>query len=71
MASEWQKRQLMPAVVTMTMMPLTYNITNGIGTTLTWDGKDTSGAVVPSGAYIYRIMGEGKVFTGTVAVART
>jgi hypothetical protein len=42
----------------------------GIGTTLIWDGKDTSGAVVPGGAYIYKIKGEGKTFTGTVGVAR-
>jgi hypothetical protein len=42
----------------------------GIGTTLIWDGKDTSGAVVPGGAYMYKIKGEGKTFTGTVGVAR-
>ncbi len=42
----------------------------GIGTTLIWDGKDSSGAVVPGGAYIYKIKGEGKTFTGTVGVAR-
>ncbi|MFN0117994.1 MAG: gliding motility-associated C-terminal domain-containing protein [Elusimicrobiota bacterium] len=42
----------------------------GVGTTLTWDGKDDSGAKVPSGAYIYKIEGEGKTFTGTMAVAR-
>lgn len=44
--------------------------TTGIGTTLTWDGKDDGGSVVPGGVYIYRIMGEGKTFTGTVVVAR-
>ncbi|MCB4757452.1 MAG: gliding motility-associated C-terminal domain-containing protein, partial [Elusimicrobia bacterium] len=44
--------------------------TSGIGSTLIWDGKDSSGNVVPSGLYIYRITGEGKTFTGTVAVAR-
>lgn len=42
----------------------------GIGTTLIWDGKDSTGTVVPSGTYVYRIKGEGKTFTGTVAVAR-
>jgi gliding motility-associated-like protein len=42
----------------------------GIGTTLTWDGKDDSGNVVPGGAYLYKITGEGKSFTGTVGVAR-
>jgi gliding motility-associated-like protein len=42
----------------------------GIGTTLIWDGKDSSGAVVPGGAYMYKIKGEGKTFTGTVGVAR-
>ncbi len=43
---------------------------SGIGTTLIWDGKDDRGNVVPGGAYIYRISGEGKSFTGTVGVAR-
>lgn len=42
----------------------------GIGTMLFWDGKDSTGAVVPGGVYIYKIRGEGKTFTGTVAVAR-
>jgi hypothetical protein len=42
----------------------------GIGTTLTWDGKDDHGVVVPGGAYIYKITGEGKTFTGSVGVAR-
>jgi gliding motility-associated-like protein len=42
----------------------------GIGTTMTWDGKDSKGSVVPSGAYYYKIQGEGKTFTGTVGVAR-
>ena len=44
--------------------------TTGIGTTLIWDGKDLNGAVAPSGVYVYRIEGEGKTFTGTVAIAR-
>ena len=42
----------------------------GVGTTFIWDGSDMNGAVVPSGAYIYRIKGEGKTITGTIAVAR-
>lgn len=42
----------------------------GIGTTLIWDGRDSSGAVAPGGAYVYKIKGEGKTFTGTVGVAR-
>lgn len=42
----------------------------GIGTTIIWDGKDSNGSVVPSGVYMYRLEGEGKTFTGTVAVAR-
>jgi hypothetical protein len=42
----------------------------GVGTTLTWDGKDDFGSVAPGGAYIYKIQGDGKTFTGTVAVAR-
>jgi gliding motility-associated-like protein len=51
-----------------TLQPPTAN--SGIGTTLIWDGKDSNGSVVPSGAYIYKIQGEGKTFTGSVAVAR-
>ncbi len=43
---------------------------SGIGTTLTWDGKDDHGVVVRGGAYIYKITGEGKTFTGSVGVAR-
>jgi len=46
------------------------SLNQGIGTTLIWDGTDNNNSVVPSGAYIYRINGEGKTFTGTVAVAR-
>ncbi len=42
----------------------------GIGTTLIWDGKDDRGNVVPGGAYIYKLSGEGRSFTGTVGVAR-
>jgi len=42
----------------------------GIGTTLIWEGKDSSGAAVPSGAYLYKITGEGQTFTGSVGVAR-
>ena len=37
--------------------------------TLTWDAR-SNGRVVGSGAYIYRITGGGKTFTGTVVVAR-
>lgn len=43
---------------------------SGIGTTLSWNGRDSAGSVVPSGVYLYRIKGEGKTFTGTVVVAR-
>jgi hypothetical protein len=43
---------------------------SGIGTTIIWDGKDGNGNVVPGGAYIYKIQGEGQTFTGTVGVAR-
>ncbi|MDD5688190.1 MAG: gliding motility-associated C-terminal domain-containing protein [Elusimicrobia bacterium] len=35
-----------------------------------WNGKDSSGKVVPSGIYIYQIEAEGKVFNGTVVVAK-
>lgn len=38
--------------------------------TLMWDGRDTSGHIVPPGVYIYQIKGEGKTITGTMVVAR-
>lgn len=38
--------------------------------TLVWDGKDSSGVVVPAGVYVYQIKGEGKTYNGTVVVAR-
>jgi len=37
---------------------------------LTWDGKDTSGKVVPGGIYLYKINFQGEEITGTVVVAR-
>ncbi|UPT72565.1 MAG: gliding motility-associated C-terminal domain-containing protein [Elusimicrobiota bacterium] len=37
--------------------------------TLTWDGR-SNGRVVGGGAYVYRIQGGGKSYTGTVVVAR-
>ncbi len=46
------------------------SLSNGVGTTLNWDGRDSNGAVVPGGVYIYKIQGEGHSFTGTVGVAR-
>lgn len=38
--------------------------------TLMWDGRDTSGKIVPPGVYIYQIRGEGKTITGTMVIAR-
>jgi len=38
--------------------------------TLTWDGKDRFGAVVPGGVYLYQVEVEGRVFSGTVVVAK-
>ena len=46
------------------------SLVGGIGTTLIWDGHDSNGNVVPGGAYIYRIQGEGHTLSGTVGVAR-
>ena len=37
---------------------------------LSWDGRDRNGSLVPAGVYIYRIKGEGKKMTGTVVVAK-
>ncbi len=38
--------------------------------TLMWDGRDSSGHIVPPGVYIYEIKGEGKTITGTMVIAR-
>jgi gliding motility-associated-like protein len=38
--------------------------------TLSWDGRDRNGSVVPAGAYVYWIEGEGQVLSGWVVVAR-
>jgi gliding motility-associated-like protein len=43
---------------------------NGTQTTLVWDGKDFNQSPVPSGIYVYQIVGESKKLSGTVAVAR-
>ena len=37
--------------------------------TLVWNGR-SNGRIVGSGAYIYRIQGGGKTYTGTLVVAR-
>ncbi len=37
--------------------------------TMTWDGR-MNGRAVTSGVYVYRIAGDGKVFTGSIVVAR-
>ncbi|MBI4668644.1 MAG: hypothetical protein HY747_05585 [Elusimicrobia bacterium] len=40
------------------------------GTVYVWNGRDYDGNLVPSGVYIYQFKVEGKVFNGTVVVAR-
>jgi hypothetical protein len=37
---------------------------------LVWDGRDSNGAVVPSGVYLYKISTADQTVTGTVVVAR-
>lgn len=37
---------------------------------LIWDGRDKNGNIVHSGVYIYQIEVEGKVFNGTIVVAK-
>ena len=46
------------------------DMTSGlVPNTLVWNGR-SGGRTVGSGAYIYRIQGGGKTYTGTVVVAR-
>gem|GEM_PF-3277020 len=40
------------------------------GDTLSWDGRDHGGKIVPGGVYIYQIDVEKKVFNGTIVVAK-
>ncbi|MBI4668301.1 MAG: gliding motility-associated C-terminal domain-containing protein [Elusimicrobia bacterium] len=35
-----------------------------------WDGKDSNGRPVPGGVYVFQIEAEGKIFNGTIVVAR-
>ncbi|HBU70446.1 MAG TPA: hypothetical protein DEE98_08730 [Elusimicrobia bacterium] len=39
-------------------------------TVLYWDGKDRDGNIVSSGVYFYQIEADGKIFSGSVVVAR-
>lgn len=40
------------------------------GSSFSWDGNDINGTQAPRGVYIYQIHVEGRVFTGTMVVAR-
>ncbi len=46
------------------------NLPSSSTTSLTWDGRDSSGCVVSGKVYIYQIKIGGKVFNGTVVVAK-
>jgi fibronectin type 3 domain-containing protein len=46
------------------------NLPREMETVLYWDGRDTSGTVVPSGVYLYQIEADGKVVNGTIVVAK-
>ena len=37
--------------------------------TLVWDGR-SNGRAISGGVYIYKIQGDGKIYTGTVVIAR-
>lgn len=37
---------------------------------LLWDGRSASGSVVPGGVYLYRIISEGRTFSGSLVVVR-
>jgi len=50
-------------------MKLGLDISNNSGT-LSWDGTDLNGRFVAPGVYIWQIKAEGKVYNGTVVVAR-
>jgi hypothetical protein len=41
-----------------------------LDSTLEWDGKDSSGHVVPAGIYLYQIDVQGSTISGTIVVAR-
>ncbi len=38
--------------------------------TLKWDGRDSGGSDAPAGVYVYQIEVEGKVYNGTLVIAR-
>ena len=46
------------------------NLTSSSTTSLTWDGRDSSGSCVSGKVYVYQIKVGGKVFNGTVVVAK-
>jgi hypothetical protein len=46
------------------------NLPREMETVLYWDGRDTSGTIVPSGIYLYQIEVDGKVVNGTIVVAK-
>ncbi|MFH1282155.1 MAG: gliding motility-associated C-terminal domain-containing protein, partial [bacterium] len=41
-----------------------------VANSLMWDGRDSKGNVCSAGVYMYQIKCEGKIFTGTVVIAR-
>ncbi len=46
------------------------NLPSSSTTSLTWDGRDNSGGIVNGKVYIYQIKIDGKVFNGTVVLAK-
>ena len=46
------------------------NLPSSSVTSLTWGGKDNSGSIVSGKVYIYQIKIGGKVFNGTVVLAK-
>ncbi|MBV9080618.1 MAG: T9SS type A sorting domain-containing protein, partial [Elusimicrobia bacterium] len=45
-------------------------VSGGSVTTLSWDGRTSSGAALESGVYVYQITGDSSHIAGLVAVAR-
>jgi hypothetical protein len=46
------------------------NLPRELETVIYWDGRDSVGAIVPAGVYVYQVEADDKILTGTIVVAR-